>query len=124
MFIQMNFARTAVCVALLFSAGPGNSAEIAYRSVNVDGMRVFFREAGDPKSPTVLLLHGVPTSSRMYDGLMRRLGDRYHLVAPDYPGFGQSDAPVRMRLAIARPDAVVGMVFQNANISAEGLGPV
>ena len=52
-----------------------------------------YREAGDVSKPTVLLLHGVPSSSRMYDGLLRKLGDRYHLVAPDYPGFGNSDAP-------------------------------
>jgi pimeloyl-ACP methyl ester carboxylesterase len=56
-------------------------------------VQVAYREAGDASKPAILLLHGVPSSSRMYDALMRRLGDRYHLVAPDYPGFGHSDAP-------------------------------
>ncbi len=121
-----------------------------------------YREAGEGKSTTVVLLHGVPTSSRMYDGLMRKLGGSYHLVALDYPGFGNSGAPsptefaytfdhlakvvqefldakgiahfvlfmqdygapVGMRVALARPDAVRGMIFQNGNVYDEGLGPI
>jgi pimeloyl-ACP methyl ester carboxylesterase len=70
-----------------------SSAPVSYRNVTVDGVRIAYREAGSPDKPTLLLLHGVPSSSRMYDGLMRKLGDRYHLIAPDYPGFGNSDAP-------------------------------
>src|SRR4051794_186249 len=66
---------------------------MAYRTVEVDGVKIAYREAGAKDKPTLLLLHGVPSSSRMYDGLMRTLGDRYHLIAPDYPGFGNSDAP-------------------------------
>lgn len=69
------------------------SAPIHYRNVTVDGVNIAYREAGSPDKPTLLLLHGVPSSSRMYDDLMRKLGDRYHLIAPDYPGFGNSDAP-------------------------------
>jgi pimeloyl-ACP methyl ester carboxylesterase len=68
---------------------------VAYRSVSVDGTRVFFREAGDPEAPALLLLHGFPTSSHMFRGLIPLLADRYHLVAPDLPGFGFSDAPPR-----------------------------
>lgn len=64
-----------------------------YRTVEVDGIRVFYREAGPASAPTVLLLHGFPSSSRMYDGLIPQLADRYHVVAPDYPGFGHSDSP-------------------------------
>src|SRR3954452_1897232 len=60
----------------------------AYRTVAVDGVEVFYREAGDPATPTLLLLHGFPTSSTQYRELMDRLSDRFHLVAPDYPGFG------------------------------------
>ena len=56
-------------------------------------MRVFYREAGPPEAPTLLLLHGYPSSSRQFDGLIPLLADRYHVVAPDYPGFGRSDAP-------------------------------
>lgn len=65
----------------------------AYRSVSVDGLSIFYREAGPRDAPTILLLHGFPSSSRMFEPLFARLADRYHLVAPDYPGFGHSDAP-------------------------------
>lgn len=65
----------------------------AYRSVTVDGLAISYREAGPPDAPTLLLLHGFPSSSRMWEPLLARLSDRYHLVAPDYPGFGHSDAP-------------------------------
>ncbi|MEE6256933.1 alpha/beta fold hydrolase [Plantactinospora sonchi] len=64
-----------------------------YRSVDVDGVSVFYREAGPRDAPTLLLLHGFPSSSRMFEPLLWRLADRFHLVAPDYPGFGHSDAP-------------------------------
>jgi pimeloyl-ACP methyl ester carboxylesterase len=70
-----------------------------YRTVSVDGLKVFYREAGDMKAPTVLLLHGFPTSSHMYRELIPALADRYHIVAPDLPGFGYSDAPARDRFA-------------------------
>jgi pimeloyl-ACP methyl ester carboxylesterase len=64
-----------------------------YQSVAIDGLRIFYREAGPKDAPTLLLLHGFPSSSRMYEPLLSRLSKRYHLVAPDYPGFGHSDAP-------------------------------
>jgi pimeloyl-ACP methyl ester carboxylesterase len=70
---------------------------LAYRTALVDGLKVFYREAGDPKAPTVLLLHGFPTSSHMFRDLIPALADRYHVVAPDLPGFGFTDAPDRMR---------------------------
>lgn len=63
----------------------------AFRTVTVDGHDIFYREAGSPETPTLLLLHGFPTSSAQYQGLIDRLADRFHLVAPDYPGFGRSD---------------------------------
>jgi pimeloyl-ACP methyl ester carboxylesterase len=63
----------------------------AYRTVDVDGVEVFYREAGDPGAPTLLLLHGFPTSSTQYQQLIDRLSDRFHLVAPDYPGFGYTE---------------------------------
>lgn len=69
------------------------SATLTYRTVEIDGVRIFYREAGPRDAPTILLLHGFPSSSRMYDTLMPLLADRYHLIAPDYPGFGHSDAP-------------------------------
>ena len=67
----------------------------SYRTVDVDGFEVFFREAGDRSKPTILLLHGFPTSSHMFRDLIPRLADRFHLVAPDLPGFGQSALPPR-----------------------------
>lgn len=74
-------------------ASASTSATIAYRTATVDGLTIFYREAGSPSAPTLLLLHGFPSSSRMFDTLIPLLADRYHVVAPDYPGFGQSDAP-------------------------------
>jgi pimeloyl-ACP methyl ester carboxylesterase len=64
-----------------------------YRTANIDGLSIFYREAGPKGAPTLLLLHGLPSSSRMFEPLFARLSDRYHLVAPDYPGFGHSDWP-------------------------------
>jgi pimeloyl-ACP methyl ester carboxylesterase len=64
-----------------------------YRSIQIDGLSIFYREAGPKDGPTLLLLHGLPSSSRMFEPLFARLSDRYHLVAPDYPGFGHSDWP-------------------------------
>jgi alpha-beta hydrolase superfamily lysophospholipase len=63
----------------------------SYRTIQVDGLSVFYREAGPTEAPTILLLHGLPTSSRQFEPLFARLADRYHLVAPDYPGFGHSE---------------------------------
>jgi pimeloyl-ACP methyl ester carboxylesterase len=64
-----------------------------YRMIQVDGLSIFYREAGPKDAPTILLLHGLPSSSRMFEPLFTQLSDRYHLVAPDYPGFGHSDWP-------------------------------
>ena len=66
---------------------------VKHRTVNVDGVDVFYREAGDPADPTLLLLHGFPTSSHMFRDLIPALAGGFHLVAPDYPGFGNSDFP-------------------------------
>lgn len=142
--------------------GIAEAASVSYRTVKIDGVDIAYREAGTPDKPTLLLLHGVPSSSRMYDALMRKLGDHYHMVAPDYPGFGNSEAPtpsqyrytfdhlaqtmekftdavgvqrytllmqdygapVGMRMAMARPQAVQAMVFQNGNVYEQGLSPM
>ena len=69
------------------------TASVSYRTVNVDGVNVFYREAGPKNAPTLLLLHGFPTSSQMFRNLIPLLADRYHVIAPDYPGYGQSDMP-------------------------------
>jgi pimeloyl-ACP methyl ester carboxylesterase len=64
-----------------------------YRTITVDGLSIFYREAGAKDAPPLLLLHGLPSSSRMFEPLFARLADRYRLIAPDYPGFGHSDWP-------------------------------
>src|SRR6516225_4923120 len=65
------------------------------QSIKVDGINLFYREAGNPGSPAILLLHGFPTSSHMFRNLIPKLADNYHVVAPDLPGFGFSDSPPR-----------------------------
>jgi pimeloyl-ACP methyl ester carboxylesterase len=67
--------------------------QVFYRTVKVDGLSIFYREAGPKDAPVILLLHGLPSSSRMFQPLLTRLSNNYHLVAPDYPGFGHSDWP-------------------------------
>ena len=68
---------------------------IRYRTADFDGSKIFYREAGDSAAPAVLLLHGFPTSSHMFRELIPLLSDRYHVIAPDLPGFGYSKAPAR-----------------------------
>jgi pimeloyl-ACP methyl ester carboxylesterase len=70
---------------------------VRYHSVAVHGLNLFYRQAGNPNAPTLLLLHGFPASSHMFRDLLPLLADRYHLVAPDLPGFGFSEAPDRAR---------------------------
>jgi pimeloyl-ACP methyl ester carboxylesterase len=69
------------------------TTDVAYRTVAVDGIDLFYREAGPPDGPTVLLLHGWPASSHMFRDLIPKLADRFHVIAPDYPGFGFSSQP-------------------------------
>src|ERR1700723_4078019 len=66
---------------------------IKYRAVEIDSFKVFYREAGAPGAPKLLLLHGFPTASHMFRDLIPLLADRFHIVAPDLPGFGNSDMP-------------------------------
>ena len=130
-----------------------------HRTVEIDGLEVFVREAGDRNAPAVVLLHGFPTSSHMFRDLIPLLADRFRVVAPDLIGFGHSDAPpvdrfeytfdnlaavtgkvldrleissyllylhdyggpIGLRLAIAAPERVRGLVVQNANAYMEGI---
>src|SRR5688572_32891529 len=64
-----------------------------FKTAKVSSLDIFYREAGDKKKPTILLLHGFPSSSHMYRDLINDLSSDYHLIAPDYPGFGQSSSP-------------------------------
>lgn len=66
---------------------------VSYRAETIQGLRIAYREAGDPDAPTILLLHGFPTSSHMFRNLIPTLADKYHVIAPDFPGFGASDMP-------------------------------
>ena len=94
--------RTFLILAVALAANTGLSAQngedamekqILYRTVKINGLSVFYREAGPKDAPVILLLHGLPSSSRMFQPLLTQLLDNYHLVAPDYPGFGHSDWP-------------------------------
>ena len=69
------------------------SLQTQHRTINVNGLDIFYREAGSANAPTILLLHGFPTSSHMFRNLIPALADRFHVVAPDYPGFGNSSRP-------------------------------
>jgi pimeloyl-ACP methyl ester carboxylesterase len=68
-------------------------SSVRYGSIPVDGLNIAYREAGDPKNPKLVLLHGFPSSSHQYRDLIRELADTFHVIAPDYPGFGLSDTP-------------------------------
>ncbi|MFA5956310.1 alpha/beta fold hydrolase [Hyphomicrobium sp.] len=93
--MKLKFA--AIGIAALFFGQPARAASEAmpttYHYENVDGIRIFYREAGRRDAPTIILLHGFPSSSREFDALIPLLAKSYHLIAPDFPGFGQSDAP-------------------------------
>ena len=131
-----------------------------YGKLLAGGIEIFYRECGDADRPAMVLFHGFPSSSHMFRDLMPRLADKFHLIAPDYPGFGQSESPARnvftytfdhlaevmeafiqalgigrfymyvfdygapigFRIAMKHPDAILGIVSQNGNIYAEGLG--
>jgi pimeloyl-ACP methyl ester carboxylesterase len=100
-FLKVSRAVLMVSITLAPSQRPGVAQgkehpvkyPTLYRTKQVDGLSIFYREAGPKDAPALLLLHGLPSSSRMFEPLFSRLSDRYHLVAPDYPGFGHSDGP-------------------------------
>ena len=72
---------------------PMKTTSLSFKTAQVNGFKIFYREAGDPQAPAVLLLHGFPTSSHMFRNLIPQLAGDYHVIAPDLPGFGFSDAP-------------------------------
>jgi len=89
-------ARGATPPGLLAVSAPGEAlGETRYRTIEVGGLEIFYREAGPAVAPVVLLLHGFPTSSRMFRNLIPMLADKYRVVAPDYPAFGHSSVPSR-----------------------------
>jgi len=135
------------------------TSAVHYRNIKIKGLNIFYREAGPKDAPTILLLHGYPTSSHMYRNLIPVLSKKYHVLAPDFPGFGYSDspdhsqfnytfdnlastmqdlinelnlkrfaiyifdygAPVGLRVALANPEKITGIITQNGNAYEEGL---
>src|SRR4029450_13569149 len=99
---NLSAAATVLAGTRLVGANPASAAAnttgyvaqpTRYRTTDVDGLSIFYRKAGDPAAPTILLLHGFPSSSHMFRDLIPLRAANFHLVAPDYPGFGYSDAP-------------------------------
>src|ERR1700742_2021854 len=74
--------------AIVKEKADASEYKTTYRTKLIEGVNIFYREAGPKDAPVLLLLHGLPSSSRMFEPLFARLADRYHLIAPDYPGFG------------------------------------
>ena len=97
--LQFHLLVALLATLISFSATPASADQTAaqpqvfHRTLDVDGLEIFYREAGPQDAPTVLLLHGFPTSSHMFRHLIPALADKYHVVAPDYPGYGNSAAP-------------------------------
>jgi pimeloyl-ACP methyl ester carboxylesterase len=125
---------------------------VKHRHIDIDGIDVFYREAGSEDAPVVLLPHGYPCSSFQFRNFMPALADHWHLVAPDFPGFGYSDTPdgytnfldrfanalslsrhalylhdygsqIGLRLAIKRPERIAALIIQNGDIYEDELGP-
>jgi pimeloyl-ACP methyl ester carboxylesterase len=93
---KLRLRAVLLALVLLFLADAEASVmaqPVFYRTIKVDGLSIFYREAGPSDAPVILLLHGLPSSSRMFQPLLERLSDQFHLIAPDYPGFGHSDWP-------------------------------
>ena len=91
---SLTAAATSIVGRCVQTTSPeSTSATTTYHRTTVDGVGVFYREAGPKNAQTIVLLHGFPSSSREFDTLIPLLATRYHLIAPDFPGFGQSDAP-------------------------------
>jgi pimeloyl-ACP methyl ester carboxylesterase len=93
----MNFSRSAAAALLMLGLAAHAAAApvVHYRTASIEGVNVFYREAGPANAPAIVLLHGFPTSSNMYRNLIPALADRYRVITPDYPGFGHSDMPDR-----------------------------
>jgi pimeloyl-ACP methyl ester carboxylesterase len=96
-------AATLLVLAAAFAHASAAASVVHYRTASIEGVNVFYREAGPADAPAIVLLHGFPSSSNMYRNLIPALADRYRVIAPDYPGFGHSDMPdgARFRYSFA-----------------------
>ncbi len=94
-FVSVLLVGVVFTTNLVFAQGPStqNHRKTSFNTVEVNGVEIFYREAGPKDAPTILLLHGYPTSSHMFRDLISELADEYHLLAPDYPGYGRSEQP-------------------------------
>lgn len=97
--IRAGIAALALLIPMTMAIAGPETARVHYRSAEIEGVKVFYREAGAADAPVVVLLHGFPTSSNMFRNLIPSLATRYRVIAPDYPGFGQSDMPDRAEFA-------------------------
>jgi pimeloyl-ACP methyl ester carboxylesterase len=100
LMIAIGLVHTAIFSQKLTAQSPvtakaNTEIVVQHRTLTVDGLEIFYREAGPKTAPTIVLLHGFPTSSQMFRNLIPKLADKYHVIAPDYPGFGQSSMPSR-----------------------------
>jgi pimeloyl-ACP methyl ester carboxylesterase len=122
----MNVPRLAAAALLVLScafAQPLLAAQTHHRSANIDGVNVFYREAGPADAPAIVLLHGFPSSSNMFRNLIPALADRYRVIAPDYPGFGHSDVPDRgqFRYSFARFADITDALLTRLGVSRYAL---
>lgn len=85
---------------------------VIYKRMNIDGLSIFFREAGSPHNPTIILLHGFPSSSHMFRDLIPCLADRYHVIAPDYPGYGNSSMPSTSEFNYTFENLTKGAIYE------------
>jgi pimeloyl-ACP methyl ester carboxylesterase len=122
----MNIPRLAAAALLVLSyafAQPLLAAQTHHRTASIDGVNVFYREAGPADAPAIVLLHGFPSSSNMFRNLIPALADRYHVIAPDYPGFGHSDMPDRgqFRYSFARFADITDTLLTRLGVSRYAL---
>ena len=94
-----NYSSSSIAQEAAKQEVSSSTTSVRYHTVSIDGVDVFYREAGRKDAPAVLLLHGFPTSSHMYRNLISALADKYRVIAPDYPGFGQSAMPDRAKFS-------------------------
>ena len=94
-----------------------------FKNVKVDGLNIFYREAGNESAPKLVLLHGFPASSHQYRNLMPALADRFHVIAPDYPGFGISDMPDPTKFAYTfdKTSEIIEAFLRNVGFTRFGL---
>jgi pimeloyl-ACP methyl ester carboxylesterase len=115
--IAATFLFAPIATATFAGQMAGNTVQ--FNTAQIDGLNIAYREAGDPANPTVLLLHGFPTSSHMFRNLIPELAGNYHVIAPDYPGFGASDMPdaAEYEYSFANTAAIMTELLDQKNVN-------